>query len=118
MPAKKEPVDYYDSKQFELIVAKLDKITSRLDATVSLLLDLVLSDPKYENPVSYTDKAARLEKLGIELETISGVVRRPSNYVSSRLRESKTRKSSRRQKRKSKEGFVNLNKDNISSEHG
>lgn len=89
-------------KQLQLIATKLDKITSRMDATLSLLLDFLLSDPQYEEPIEYTDKVARLGKLGIEQDVISRIVRRPSNYVSSRLRESKSRKFSRRQRRVSK----------------
>jgi hypothetical protein len=86
-------------EQLALISQKLDKLTSRLDAMTSLFLDFLLSDPKFEEAVEYTDKVARLGELGIEIDVISGIVRRPSNYVSSRLRESKKRKFSRRKSR-------------------
>ncbi len=93
-------------EQLELITLKLDKVISRLDALVSLSLDFLLSDANYENPVEYTDKAVRLDALGIERDAITGIVRRPSNYVSSRLRESKKRKYSRRQARVKKMSSV------------
>lgn len=87
------------TKELQTVSAKLDDVTTRLDAVLSLLLDLLLSDPKLQKSVPYTDKVARLGELGFELNMISRVVRRPSNYVSSRLRESKKRGFSRRQQR-------------------
>ena len=94
-------------KQLQLIVTKLDKVVSRLDTAVSLALDFLLSDPKYDKPIAYTDKVERLASLGTDQEAISGIVRRPSNYVSSRLRESRNRAFSRRQKRAKKSAGPN-----------
>lgn len=86
-------------KRLDLVVKELDKISSRLDAISSLILDFLLSNQRYEKPVAYTDKVERLGELGFEIDEISGIVRRPSNYVSSRLRESKKRKFSKRQRK-------------------
>lgn len=74
-------------------------ISVKLDAIISLLLDLILSDSRFEKSVPYTDKVARLGELGFETNMISQVVRRPSNYVSSRLRESKVRRYSKRRRK-------------------
>lgn len=109
MPAKNTvPISSSEASEIETIkrldrvIKDLDKISSRLDAITSLILDFLLSDQRYEKSVAYTDKVARLEELGLNIDEISGIVRRPSNYVSSRLRESKKRKFSKRQKRVAK----------------
>ena len=105
------------SAQLSLIATKLDKAISRLDALTSLFLDFLLSDEKYENPIEYTDKAVRLNKMGLEIDVISGIVRHPSNYVSSRLRESEKRKYSRRRARNKKvvDSSITRNTNNPSS---
>ena len=81
------------------LFSRLDKITTRLDVEISILLDILFLNDKYVEPSSYTDKAAYLESLGLQIDEISKIVGRPSNWVSSRLRESKKRKSSKRQQR-------------------
>src|SRR5690242_16686533 len=89
-------------EQLELIALRLDKINSKTDALISLFLDFLLSSTKNAQPAPYTDKVAWLGELGMDIDVISSIVRRPSNYVSSRLRESKKRKFSMRQKRMGK----------------
>lgn len=86
-------------QQLDLVMTTLTQMSSRLDLMTSLLLDIVLSEPNRDESVAYTDKAVLLEKLGLEIDEISRIVNKPSNYVSSRLREAKKRRSSRRQKR-------------------
>lgn len=97
-------LDYHTEilKRFDLTLGEMGQILARLDAMTNLMLDFLLSDPRYEKSVAYTDKVARLHELGVQLDTISGIVGRPSNYVSSRLRESKKRKFSKRQKKVAK----------------
>ncbi len=85
------------------IIPRLDAISKRMDILINILVDVLLANPRYGEGIPYTDKAAHLETLGLEVQEISRIVGRPSNWVSSRLREHKARKSSRRSKALSSE---------------
>ncbi len=74
------------------IVERLDKLVARLGTMIYLLLDLT-PDERLKKPVSMTEKVGRLDAMGFELEEISKLAGRPSNYISSRLREYKSRES-------------------------
>lgn len=87
------------SEKINTLLSILDKIATRLDVEISILLDILLLNDRYSESASYTDKAVYLESLGLQIDEISRIVGRPSNWVSSRLRESKTRKSSRRKQK-------------------
>lgn len=73
-------------------ISSLKGVEVRLDACLNVLLDILLLNEQYTKPASYTEKSAYLESIGMELADISEVVGRPSNWVSSRLREFKSRK--------------------------
>lgn len=86
------------SEQINMLVSNSEKMASRLDIVTNILLDILLSNDTAKS-VSYTDKAVYLQSLGVPIDDISRIVARPSKSVSSRLRESKLRKSSRRQQK-------------------
>jgi hypothetical protein len=75
-------------------VERLDRITRELDAVVFLLFDAIPSE-RLGKPLSMTEKVGLLDSMGFELADVSRNVGRPSNYVSSRLREYKQRNSAR-----------------------
>jgi hypothetical protein len=68
-----------DSNQ--AIVERLDKLVARLDTMIYLLLNLT-PDERLKKPVSMTEKVGRMDAMGFELDEISKLAGRPSNYTS------------------------------------
>lgn len=104
---KNAPLNKTDAKEsletnvkLAQVAETLDRITTRLNACLNVLLDILLLDDRFEKPTPYTDKVAYLDSVGLEVDAISEIVGRPSNYVSSRLREAKLRESPRRKRGK------------------
>jgi len=85
---------------------QLDKILARLDTIIILLFDLA-PNKDIGKSVSMTTKVGYLDSLGYDLSEITKMVRRPSNYTSSRLREYKERN----EKKKKRGSTLKIGKD-------
>ncbi len=92
----KPPEDSSGEKQE--IGSKLDSLEARLDIGINVLLEILFSNSQYQKAIPYTDKVAYLAQQGLEAGDISKMVGRPSNWVSNRLKESKSRNKPKRQR--------------------
>lgn len=101
-PEVAQPLELLSSRLVDRILLQNEMISKRLDVVINVLLEILLTTPQYRQPAPYTNKAILLESLGLQINEISKIVGKPSNWVNSRLREAKSRKSPSRPSSKSK----------------
>lgn len=85
-------------KRLDVINNQLTSVTTRLDVVINLMFDLTTNE-RIDGSCNLTDRIGRLHLMGVDRKLISATVGRPSKDVSSRLREYKSRKSSKKRKR-------------------